>query len=157
MVINATACHIINDKKQLLLIKKPPQLFGGGKWNAVGGKIQEGENPEQTCMREVFEESGLRVSHLKYHGFLEFWFGKKPEPDWVVHAFSTSFFRGELKESDEGVLRWTRLDHIPYEEMWEDNRHWFPPLLEGKKFHGRFWYNKEGTTLLEHLMNVKEG
>jgi 8-oxo-dGTP diphosphatase len=153
MVIYATACHIINGKR-VLLIKKSPELFGGGKWSVLGGKMRPEESPEQTCLREVFEESGLLVDGLKYHGVLEFWFGTEGEPDWVVHAFSTSSFQGQLTESAEGILQWTGVDEIPYTEMWADNKHWFPLLFEGKAFHGRFWFNREGTQLLDNKIEV---
>lgn len=154
MVIEGVVCHIINNKR-LLLIRKSAELFGGGKWNAVGGKMHTGESPEQACIREVREESGLLVSNLKYHGVLRFWFGHKGEPDWVVHAFSTSSIQGQLKESAEGALRWIEFDKIPYEEMWEDDKHWLPLLIDGKTFNGEFCFNEEGTKLLKHKLKVR--
>lgn len=33
--------------------------FGVGKWNGSGGKIQPGETPEDTAVREVKEEIGI--------------------------------------------------------------------------------------------------
>lgn len=153
MVIYGIVCHIINDKK-LLLIKKWAELFGGDKWNAVGGKMHTSESPAQACIREVHEESGLLVSNLRYHGVLKFWFGDKDEPDWVVHVFSTDSFQGELKQSTEGILRWIEFDQIPYEEMWEDDKHWLPLLIEGKTFYGEFHFDAEGTKLLNHKIKV---
>lgn len=155
MVIYATACHILSDRR-VLLIKKSPELFGGGKWSVLGGKMRTDESPEQACIREVFEESGLFVSDLKYHGVLEFLFGTEGESNWVVHAFSTGSFHGRLTESAEGILRWIEFDEIPYEEMWADNKHWFPLLLEGKTFHGRFLFNKEGTKLLDFKIDAEK-
>jgi len=147
LVVNATLCYVLMDGK-VLLLKKSVELFGGGKWNGLGGKMNIGETPEQACVREVFEESGLWVDKLRYHGLLKFWFGDKL--DWVVHAFSTNSFKGELKESTEGILLWKDLDKIPYDEMWEDDKHWLPLLLEGKSFEGEFYYNREGKKLLDY-------
>lgn len=154
MVVYATVCFILSDGK-VLLLKKSAELFGGGKWNGLGGRINLGESPEQACIREVFEESGLKVSQLKYHGLLKFWFGNKNELDWVVHVFSTDLFEGKLRESVEGALRWTELDRIPYQEMWEDNKYWLPQILLGKTFVGEFRFNEEGTRLLDHKITVK--
>ncbi len=154
MPIRATVCFVISDKK-VLLIKKSEELFGGGKWNGLGGKMQADEGPEQGCVREVFEESGLNVSKLRCHGLVKFWFGDRSKLDWVVYVFSTNSFEGEPKESSEGTPRWTELDKIPYDEMWEDNQHWLPFLLDGKSFNGEFYFNEDGTKLLDHKIEVK--
>lgn len=149
MVIYATLCYVLR-KGKVLLLKKSEGLFGGGKWNGLGGKVIDGETPEQACAREAFEESGLRISDLRYHGILKFWFGDKL--DWIVHAFSTNSFEGELKESPEGMLLWKGLEDIPYDEMWEDDQHWLPLLLRGKSFEGEFHYDRGGTKLLGYKM-----
>ena len=154
MVVYGVVCYIISGNK-VLLIKKSPELFGGGKWNGLGGKMYPSESPEQACIREVFEESGLKGRQLKYHGLLRFWFGDRGEPDWIVHVFSTNSFKGQLKESCEGILQWIELDKIPYQEMWEDDKYWVPQLLLGKTFIGEFCFNKEGTQLLDHKIEIK--
>ena len=41
---------------------KPPFM---GMWNAVGGHIENGETPEQCAVREIYEESGIKVSSAK--------------------------------------------------------------------------------------------
>lgn len=153
MVIYGVVCFIINRNK-VLLIKKSEQLFGGGKWSGLGGKMHLNESPEQACVREVFEESGLRISQLEHHGLLKFWFGVENEVDWIVHVFSTNSFEGQLKESSEGALQWIELDKIPYQEMWDDNIHWLPQLLLEKTFVGDFRFNREGTQLLDHKIEI---
>jgi len=155
MVIYGTLCYIINDKK-LLMLKKALGLFGGGKWNGLGGKIEASESPEQACIREVYEESGLHVSNLKYHGAVKFWFGNTNELTFptFVYVFSSKSFEGQLKESPEGILCWIDFDKIPFEEMWEDDRYWLPMLMEGKNFSGEFYFNQEGTKLLRHRLEA---
>jgi 8-oxo-dGTP diphosphatase len=153
MVRYDTLCYIMNGK-QLLMLKKATELFGGGKWNGLGGKMGAGESPEQACIREVHEESGLSVRNLKYHGVLNFWFGNTNEPTITCYVFSTDSFEGQLKESPEGILRWVDFDQVPYEEMWEDDRHWLPMLIEGKSFNGEFHFDQEGTRLLSHKLET---
>ena len=154
MTMEATICHII-DGDRLLLQKKSAGLFGEGKWNGVGGKLRAGESPHEGAVREVLEETGLLASHLKRHGALNLYFGQKAEIDWVVHVFSTNSFEGVLKPSGEGVLRWFTLDEIPYKEMWQDDELWLPLLLEGRRFSGDFYFNKEGTELLDFDLNIE--
>ena len=154
MVVEATLCEIIHGGR-LLLQRKSAGRFGEGKWNGPGGKVKPGETPLECVVREVREETGLTVSRLTEQGVVDFYFGEKPEPDWVVHIYTTSTFTGQPTESDEGELRWFRVDEIPYDEMWMDDTHWLPVLLEGKRFRGVFVYDVDGTRLLRHRLAVE--
>jgi 8-oxo-dGTP diphosphatase len=137
-----------------LLLKKACGRFGEGKWNAPGGKIKAGERPEECVVREVQEETGLRVTSLKDHGKLTFFFGDGKEPDWIVHVFSAQEFEGNVKESEEGKLRWIRLEEIPYDEMWDDDKHWVPLMLKGKKFDATFYFDEDMKRVLRHEVNI---
>jgi 8-oxo-dGTP diphosphatase len=155
MTIEATLCTIIRDDR-ILLQRKAEGRFGEGKWNGAGGKLQPGETPEECTRREVYEETGLHVNTLRHHGTLRHYFGTKPEPDWTVHQYSTDDFHGEPRPSEEGVLRWFPLEEIPYKDMWEDDEHWLPLLLEGKNFEGEFHFNEDATRLLRHTLKTVE-
>ena len=72
---------------------------------------------------QALEKTGLLVSKFKPHGILNFYFGLKAKPGWVVHIFSTKTFEGELKSNEEGILRWFAFDKIPYNKMWQDDEH----------------------------------
>lgn len=153
MPIIATLCHILKDE-MLLLQRKSKGLFGAEKWNGVGGKLKLNETPEDCVKREVFEETGLRVLNLKFHGILYFYFGVRNEPDWIVHVFSTKTFEGKPRSSEEGILRWFPLEEIPYDEMWQDDKYWLPLLLECKNFKGDFYFDEEGKKLLDFDLKV---
>jgi 8-oxo-dGTP pyrophosphatase MutT (NUDIX family) len=156
MTIHATLCQIIRDGRLLLLLKDPGR-FGEGKWNGAGGKLLPGESPEAGVVREVLEETGLTLRSVTLHGVLDFYFGEKPEPDWVVHVFSSSDFSGEpLEASEEGVLRWFRFEEVPYDRMWEDDLYWLPPLLDGKRVRGFFVYDEDGENLLRHSLTAEK-
>jgi len=149
--IHGTVCHIFSDGS-LLLLRKSTGLFGGGKWNGPGGKLRVGEDQKECAIREVLEETGLTVQEIKQHGILEFYFGSKKEPDWIVYVFSTHSFRGIAKSSSEGEVRWFRANEIPYDEMWEDDRYWLPLVTQGKNFRWIFYYDEEGNHLIEHTL-----
>jgi hypothetical protein len=52
--INAAGGLVLNERNEILLIKRR------GKWDLPKGKAEPGESPEQTALREVEEECGLK-------------------------------------------------------------------------------------------------
>jgi 8-oxo-dGTP pyrophosphatase MutT (NUDIX family) len=153
MPIKATICQIIVNNKILLQYKNVDK-FGGGKWNGPGGKIASEETPREGVIREVLEETGLKICEPKLYGVLDFYFNKKHDPDWTCYIFRTNSFLGIPKNLGEGELKWFNLNEIPYSDMWEDDKYWLPLLLKSKKFKGYFIYDQQGKTLLEHHLKV---
>lgn len=51
--------RVVNYSSEILLVKKDRPDWQKGRLNLVGGKIEEGETPEQAALRELQEESGL--------------------------------------------------------------------------------------------------
>ncbi len=148
--IRAVICYLRRGDDFLLLLKASGR-FGGGFWNAPGGKIDEGESPEDAAKREVFEETGLTIIRLEKMGFLEFFFGPgKSRPDWTAEVFVSCDFLGEQRESKEGRLEWFSREKLPMDQMWEDDRYWLPLLVEGVKFHGRFEFTADSKKLIRH-------
>lgn len=155
-MIRGTVCHVIKDGKTLLL-KKAPGLFGEGKWNSPGGKIRDGETPQECIAREILEETGLVIFNPTHHGAITFYFGDEEEPAWVVDVFSTSAFSGEAKEEcGEGILRWISTDELPYEEMWEDDRYWLPLVFNGKRFEAKFYFDRDLKKIIKHEIKILE-
>lgn len=135
-------CYIINDKNEVLLIMKKRGV-GEGKWNAPGGKVRKGESLEQAAIREIFEETGIKVSNLVSKGFLEFIAGDKPEIESRCHIFIAREFSGELIESEEAQPKWFSISSLPYNQMWEDDIHWLPKVLRGEEVKMRFFFDKD--------------
>jgi 8-oxo-dGTP diphosphatase len=153
MLTAATLCFVLRDEEVLLLLKAEGR-FGGGKWNGLGGKLAPGEVPLDCVKREVKEESGLEILDPRPCGTLSFSFGDDPRKDWFVHVYSASRFNGRPRPSDEGSLRWFAMKDVPYGQMWEDDRHWLPLVLNGSSIRGDFRFDGDGIRLLS--FNVKE-
>jgi 8-oxo-dGTP diphosphatase len=154
MVVNTVLCEIVKNGR-ILLQKKAEGKFGAGKWNGVGGKIKPDETSDECVVREVFEETGLKISNQREIGLLNFYFGDRYQVDIVAHVFLVGSFSGIIKASEEGELHWFRIDEVPYGEMWQDDTHWFPLMLSGKRFEGRFYFDEEGKKLIDFDLKEK--
>ena len=153
MTVESSLC-VITDDDRILLLKKATGI-GKDKWYPTGGKMRPEETPGTGVAREVYEETGLRVTNLRHHGEVVCYFGHDTPPVWAVQIFSTSDFSGSLKESSEGVLKWFPLSEIPYDEMWHDDRYWLPLLLEGRDLDGAFYFNEDGSRLLDFRLSTR--
>ncbi len=127
---NATLILVLDGSKILLGMKK--KGFGAGKWNAFGGKVENGETIEAAAIRELREESGLLVEDVKKSGVITFKFPQKPDWDQVVHVFTADTWAGSPMETDEMKPEWFELDKIPFDKMWPIDPHWMPHVLNGK-------------------------
>lgn len=155
MTVLATLCYI-KKGNQVLLQKKSKELFGGDKYNAPGGKLQENEDPKAGVIREVKEETGLDIKNLKNHGTLYFYDGDESKVAWQVYVFSTEDYDGELKSQvREGIHEWVDKDQIPYDKMWEDDKWWMPFMFEGKQLEAHFYFEKGFGPVYKHKIKVK--
>ena len=89
-MILATLCYVIDKKNEQILMLhrvKKKNDFHEGKWNGLGGKFDEGESPEDCVIREIREESGLKIKKPRLHGFITFpnFDGKN---DWHVFIYT---------------------------------------------------------------------
>ncbi len=137
----ATLCYIKKDGKTLMMLRnKKKNDMHQGKYNGLGGKLKEGETPEECVLREVKEESGLLIKDPMMHGFITFpmFDGKK---DWYVFLFTAKEFSGELIDSHEGKLEWIDNDKLLDLNLWEGDRIFIPWLFQEKFFSAKFVYN----------------
>ena len=120
------------------------------KWNGLGGKMEAGETPEECVVREVREESGLKIRDPKLKGVLTFPAFDGVD-DWLVFVYVADKFSGKpFKRSKEGALSWIPTKDISKLNLWEGDRH-FLKVLGGKHFFsGKFIYRK-GQFISHHM------
>ena len=56
------ACALVDADKRVLLAQRPAGKSLAGLWEFPGGKVEPGERPEVTLIRELKEEIGISVS-----------------------------------------------------------------------------------------------
>jgi 8-oxo-dGTP diphosphatase len=148
--MHATLMFIVKDG-QILLIEKKRGL-GAGKINGPGGKIDPGETPLQAVIRETQEELMITPHDPRKIGELRFVMSMCP--DILCHVYRADDFTGTPTETDEAVPVWTAVGEIPFQRMWEDDRHWLPLLLEDKTFIGNFIFEGEEMRWSELITGV---
>jgi 8-oxo-dGTP diphosphatase len=135
----AVLCFV-RDNGRILLIHKKTGL-GAGKVNAPGGRIEPGELPSHAAIRETAEEVRIAVRDLYETGHLYFEFTNGYRLHGTVF-FSTAF-TGTPSETFEATPFWCDETRIPYENMWEDDRHWLPLALAGNYIEGYFIFDDD--------------
>lgn len=152
--LETTLCILKKDNEILLAMKK--RGFGEGKYNGVGGKIENNETPEQAMIRETQEE--ISVTPIKYEkvGVIEFdEIYKGNKQNLVFHLYMVYEWEGEPSETDEMNPKWFNINSIPYNQMFPDDKFWLPLILEGKKIKGYFDFDENWNLLSKKIEDLK--
>ena len=75
--------------------------FGMGRYNGVGGKVEQGESIEDAVLRETKEEIGVQALAITKQGELTFRFPHQEDWDQLVHVYLCESWKGEVTESEE--------------------------------------------------------
>ncbi len=94
-------------------------------WSLPKGHIELGETAEQTAIREVAEETGIRGDVLAALGSIDYWFvteGRRVHK--TVHHYLMRFLGGELSDDDVEVteVAWVPLRELPSRLAYADER-----------------------------------
>lgn len=127
-----TMC-MIRDGEQVLLINRPSSKGFPG-YLAPGGKVEFPESLSEATMREVREETGLRIKDLVYKGVDEYVVLQTGYRYMVFNYLATSFEGTLLENPPEGSLHWVDIDaarDLPM-QPWFERR--FPLFFEPGTF-----------------------
>lgn len=147
----ATLMFVIKDGEILLIHKK--RGFGKGKINGPGGKLEDHETPRECAIRETQEELCITPTGVEFAGLLHFQF--TDNNSIYGYVYTATGYEGEPTETDEADPIWCCIDDLPFERMWEDDHTWFPYMLEGTRFSGRYLF--DGDTMLDMVIESGDG
>ncbi|CAK7258197.1 MULTISPECIES: 8-oxo-dGTP diphosphatase MutT [unclassified Shinella] len=60
-ILLVAACALVDADGRILLAQRPEGKSLAGLWEFPGGKVEQGETPEETLIRELDEELGIRT------------------------------------------------------------------------------------------------
>lgn len=128
-----TLCYLEKDNKYLMLHRtKKENDINKGKWLGVGGKLENGETPEQYLKREVKEETGYELNNYDYKGLVIF--NYNTDEPLFMYLYTSSDFSGIEKTCDEGELKWIDKNDILNLKLWEGDKIFLELLFKNSPF-----------------------
>jgi 8-oxo-dGTP diphosphatase len=125
--IRYTLCFLTRGDHVLLLHRRNPP--NQGLWNGVGGRIEPGERPLASVLREVREETGYILTGARFEGLLT-WEGFETPPGGL-YLFTAQAPPGEPAVCSEGELAWKALAWMFSSPQVVSNLHVVGPAILG--------------------------
>lgn len=128
-----------NDRVLLGRQKIWPEL----RFSCFAGFVEPGESFEQTVMREVFEEAGIKVEELNYLGSQPW-----PFPASIMISFSALATNpGEARPDGEEIEEIIWLTRDEMRSSIAENSLTLPPPMSVARKMIEFWYEKNGADI----------
>lgn len=149
-----TLCYIERDGAYLMLhrVKKEKDI-NKDKWIGVGGHFEEGESPEECLLREVAEETGLKLTDYRLRGVITF--STESYPVEYMFLYTAEGFSGTMHACDEGDLEWVPKEQVYELPVWEGDKIFFRLLEERRDFFS-LKLRYVGDTLAEAVLDGKD-
>ncbi len=118
---------MVDKQQQILITQRPRSKSRSGYWEFPGGKIENGETPEQALIRELQEEIGVRP--LEFHPMMQYHYDY-PEHSALLEVFIINRFEGEPQSLEDQEILWIGLNEFPNFNFLEANQKMIEVLLQ---------------------------
>ena len=101
---------ILKKEDKILIAKKREGKPLAGMWEFPGGKIEEGETPEESLIRELREEMDIKIKVKEYVGQSIYDYGDGKVIS--LKGFTAEIVEGNIKLTDHDEYKWVTLEEI---------------------------------------------
>ena len=115
-LVLVAACALIDADGRVLLAQRPEGKAMAGLWEFPGGKVEPGERPEQSLIRELKEELGISVSE---DCLAPLTFASHAYPDFhlLMPLYVCRRWEGTVTPTEGQKLAWVRVNRLRDYEM----------------------------------------
>ena len=105
------ACALVDADGRVLLAQRPEGKSMAGLWEFPGGKVETGERPEQTLIRELKEELGIVVNEASLAPLT---FASHAYPDFpmLMPLYVCRRWEGTAVALEGQQLAWVRVNRL---------------------------------------------
>ena len=110
-LILVAACALIDADGRVLIAERPPGKPMAGLWEFPGGKVESGEQPEESLIRELKEELGIDV---KQECLAPLTFASHRYPDFhlLMPLYVCRRWEGIVEAREAQRLKWVRPSNL---------------------------------------------
>jgi 8-oxo-dGTP diphosphatase len=110
-LVLVAACVLIDADGRVLIAQRPEGKAMAGLWEFPGGKIEDGERPEDTVIREMHEELGIIIKDACLTPFI---FASHSYPDFhlLMPLFLCRRWEGIAQPREGQKVAWVRIKDL---------------------------------------------
>ncbi|MDN5324641.1 MAG: 8-oxo-dGTP diphosphatase [Thermosipho sp. (in: thermotogales)] len=131
----AVISYIVNEYDEVLFLKRNKEPFKD-KLVPPGGKIEKNETPSQTMKREIFEETGLKITNNYVLKVITTEIGPA-NYNWILFIYKAFVKKQPVIHSSEGELFWVKKENLYFSNLSEIDKKILP-----------YVFNKRGLFLM---------
>ena len=103
------AAAVVIEESRVLLTRRTEGQHLAGLWEFPGGKLEEGESPEQALVRECNEECGIEV---EVEDILDVAFHRYPDKDVLLLFYRCHLVAGEVQHLQIADHAWVSAEQL---------------------------------------------
>jgi 8-oxo-dGTP diphosphatase len=107
--VKVVGAIIRNDEGEILCALRSPKMSLPNYWEFPGGKIEQGESPEQSLVREIKEELDCEI---QVHNFVEEVMYEYPKVIVNLLTYEATIVTGIPVAKEHAKLEWKNLNEL---------------------------------------------